>query len=248
MSRKKTKTKDTSTKIPQRDKIKDALSIIERSDLTEKQKKFIDLVMDKETKIVFVNGPAGCSKTFLSVYCGLHLLNSRRLSDIIYIRTIIESAGKSLGSLPGEIDEKFGPFMMPLMDKLDELLPKSDIDSLLKEERVKAIPINYLRGASFNAKFLLADEAQNFTAKELTTLITRYGHFSKMIIAGDTRQSDINGRSGFKPFCDTFNDEESKNKGIHYFEFDKSDIVRSELLQFIVDKIDNAEQLRQPSH
>jgi predicted ribonuclease YlaK len=176
MSRKKQKAKDVSVKVPQKDKIKESITVYERDDLTEKQKRFIELVMDKDTKIVFVNGPAGTSKTFLSVYCGLHLLNDKRVSDLIYFRTIVESAGKSLGSLPGELSEKFSPFMMPLEDKLDELMPRADIQRLMKEERIQAMPINYLRGASFNAKFLLADEAQNFTYSELTTLITRYGH------------------------------------------------------------------------
>lgn len=240
MSRKKTKEKDVSPKVPQRDKLKDELTIFERDDLTEKQKAFIELLNNKDTKIVFVNGPAGTSKTFLSVYCGLHQLSQKKISDIIYIRTIIESAGKSLGSLPGEIDEKFGPFMMPLLDKLEELLPKADINALVKDERVKAIPINYLRGASFNAKFLLADEAQNFTFQELTTLITRYGKFSKLVIIGDTRQSDIGDKSGFGRFCKLFDDDASRKNGIHYFEFDKSDIVRSELLKFIVEKIEDA--------
>jgi len=240
MSRKKPKQKDSSLKVPQRDKIKDELTIFQREDLTDKQREFIELLMDKQTKIVFVNGPAGTSKTFLSVYCGLHLLNKRSVSDILYIRTIIESAGKSLGSLPGEIDDKFGPFMMPLLDKLDELLPKAQVDALVKDERVKAMPVNYLRGASFNAKFILADEAQNFSFQELVTLITRFGEFSKLVIIGDTRQADIGDRSGFPAFCKIFGTERSAEKGIHYFEFDKTDIVRSKLLQFIVEEIENA--------
>lgn len=239
MSRKNKKLKDTSVKVPQKDKIKDSLTIYERDDLTEKQKRFIDLAMDKETKIMFVNGPAGTSKTFLAVYCALHLLNSKRVSDLIYFRTIVESAGRSLGSLPGELEDKFSPFMMPLEDKLDELMPKADIQRLKKEERITARPINYLRGASFNAKFLLADEAQNFTYPELTTLITRYGQFSKMIICGDMRQSDIGNRSGFTHFFRNFDTEDSKQNGIHTFEFDENDIVRSELLKFIVRKIED---------
>ena len=241
MSRKKNKNqKDQSIKVPQRDKLKDGLTIFERSDLTERQKQFIELLMNKETKLVFVNGPAGTSKTFLSVYCGLHLMDEKRLSDLIYVRTIVESASKALGSLPGEVDDKFGPFMMPLMDKLEELLPQSDIKSLVNDKRVQPIPINYLRGASFNAKFILADEAQNFTFQELTTLVTRLGQYSKMVIVGDTRQSDINGRSGFAPFLKAFDCEQSKANGIHVFEFTKDDIVRSELLKFIVDKIEQA--------
>ena len=239
MSRKNKKPKDTSIIVPQRDKLTDTLSVFERPDLTQRQKNFIDLVMDKNTKIVFVNGPAGTSKTYLSVYCALHLLSEKRVSDLLYFRTIIESASKGLGSLPGEMDDKFGPFMMPLEDKLEELIPKPQIQMLIKEDRVRALPINYLRGASFNAKFLLADEAQNFTYQELTTLVTRYGKFSKMIICGDVKQSDINGRSGFARFLEIFDTEKHKEAGIHTFEFTKDDIVRSELLKLICETVEN---------
>jgi len=242
MSRKNKKAKDTSVKVPQKEKIKDSLTIFERDDLTEKQRQFIALAMDKETKIIFVNGPAGTSKTFLAVYCGLHLLNNKTVSDLLYFRTVVESASKSLGSLPGELDAKFGPYTGPLHDKLEELLPKAEVQRLAKDHRIEAQPVNYLRGASFNAKFLLADEAQNFTYEELTTLVTRFGRFSKMIVVGDTRQSDIGNRSGFNAFFKTFNDKDSKEHGIHTFEFGEEDIVRSELLKFIVKKIEVGKQ------
>lgn len=237
--RSKNNLEDKTIKIFQRDKIDKTLQIIERPDLTEKQKEFIKTVLDKNNKIIFVNGPAGCSKTYLSIYCGLHLLNQKKISDILYFRTIIESASKELGFLPGEISEKFSPFAMPMMDKLEELLPSSDIKYLLKDERIKAIPINYLRGASYNAKYIFLDEAQNTTFSELTTAITRFGSFSKMIIAGDIMQSDINGKSGFKTMFSLFNDDESKKNGIVTYNFTKEDIVRSEVLKFIIERIEN---------
>ncbi len=217
MSHKNKKIKDTSTKIPQKEKITNVLSITERNDLSDTQKSFIDLVMDKETQVIFVKGRAGTAKTYLAVYCALLLLNSKRVSDITYFRTVIES-GKSLGSLPGELGEKFKPFMGPFQDKLEEFLSKSDIQKLIKEERVSALPVNYLRGASFNAKCLIADEAQNFTYEELTTFLTRLGRFSKMIIVGDPKQSDIGKRSGFNRFYEIFDTEKHKQLGIHTFE------------------------------
>jgi len=235
---------DRSTKVYQRDKIDYDLNIHTRSDLTEKQRQFIDLVMDRGTKLVFVEGPAGTSKTFLAVYCGLLLLQKHAVSDILYVRSIAESASKSLGSLPGEAEAKMAPFLMPLYDKLDELLPRPQVDRLTKEQRIVGMPVNFLRGSSFNAKFIIADESQNFDMKELTTLVTRLGQFSKMIVAGDKEQSDINGRSGFTKFCDLFNDETSRIQGIHYFAFTKDDIVRSGILKYIVERL---ETLRKPA-
>ena len=237
--------KDQSPRIFQREKIDFDLHVRTRPDLTEKQKEFIDLVMDKKTKLVFVDGPAGTSKTFLAVMCGLMLIQKRSVSDLLYVRSIAESASKSLGSLPGIVSEKMDPFLMPLHDKLDELLSKAEINALVKQDRVSGMPINYVRGASFNARFVIADESQNFDTKELTTLITRLGQFSKMVVAGDHNQSDINGRSGFMKMFDLFNDESSRNEGIYCFSFTRADIVRSGILRYIVERVEG--QILPPS-
>jgi phosphate starvation-inducible protein PhoH and related proteins len=236
---------DKSPVVPQRDKLKEELEIKEFP-WTPKQIEFLKLALDKNTKIIFLNGPAGTAKTLLSVYVGLKLLNQKKVSDIVYIRTIIESASKGLGSLPGEYEDKFKPFILPLEDKLNELLKNADINKLLNEKRVSAIPVNYLRGSSFNVKFLFADESQNFDFKELTTLITRVGEHSKLIVSGDSRQSDINGRSGFKKMFDLFNDEESKNNGIYCVEFGIEDVMRSGVVKFILEKIEQHRSSTEP--
>jgi phosphate starvation-inducible protein PhoH len=129
------------------------------------------------------------------------------------------------------------PYLAPLIDKLVELLPKSDIDALKKENRISSIPVGFLRGLNWNAKVVIADEAQNMTFKELFTLITRTGEFSKMFILGDPDQSDINGKSGFIKMISYFDDEESRANGIQVFRFTDDDIVRSGLVQFIIKKV-----------
>ena len=115
-----------------------------------------------------------------------------------------------MGFLPGEAHEKMAPYIQPLLEKLCEMLPKSQIDLLEKEERIDSIPLGFLRGLNWNAKCILADEAQNMTSKELITLITRTGEFSKVFIMGDPDQSDINGKSGFTKIVNLFDDEESR--------------------------------------
>ncbi len=228
--------KDRSPVIPQRDKIKTQVKI-KQLELNDKQKKFMELVMDKAAKIVFVSGPAGTAKTFMAVFAALTYINERRVSDLIYIRSAVESSEAKLGFLPGEADEKMAPYIQPLMDKLVELLPKSDIDVLLKEKRITAIPVGFLRGLNWNAKVIITDEAQNMTYKELFTLITRTGEFSKVFILGDPDQSDINGKSGFLPMISKFDDVESQENGIHVFRLTEDDIVRSGLVRFIIKKV-----------
>ena len=230
---------DTSPIIPQRSKLKSVLKIYQR-ELTDKQKQFLALAADKTAKVIFVSGPAGTSKTFLAVYHALTMINEKRVSDLVYIRSAVECSDAKLGFLPGEADEKMSPYIQPLLDKLTELLPKGDIDILLKEERVTGIPVGFLRGLNWNAKAIIADEAQNMSFKELFTLITRTGEFSKVFILGDPEQSDINGRSGFIKMIGHFDDDESRANGIHVFRFTEDDIVRSGLVQFIIKKIKKA--------
>jgi phosphate starvation-inducible PhoH-like protein len=232
------KKKDTSPKVHQNEKIKESVRIDERQ-LTPKQIELLNLLQNKTTKLVFISGPAGTAKTYTSILAGLTLLNHKRVSEIVYVRSIVESSDNKLGFLPGEMDEKMSPYIQPLIDKLEELLPKHDIDKLKKEERIHGFPINFLRGLSWNAKCIIADEAQNMTKKELITLITRVGEFSKLFICGDPDQSDINGKSGFVPTMNIFDDEESRNNGIYVYKFDEEDIVRSGLVKFILKKLKN---------
>lgn len=230
--------KDKSQKVPQRDKIKQELSILHRDDLTQKQLDYIDLILDKNTNIVFINGPAGSSKTYVAVYAALMALNKKSQSDILYLRSAIESSSRSLGHLPGSAEEKINVYLAPLQDKLEELLPKNEVDALIKDQRIIGNVVNYIRGASWNAKFVIVDESQNLTPKELKTVMSRLGKYSKLIILGDPGQSDLKEESGFLKYFDLFNSEESKEYGIHAVSFTRADIVRSKILGYILDKIE----------
>jgi phosphate starvation-inducible PhoH-like protein len=207
--------------------------------LTEKQKDLVRMSMDNDNKIIFISGPAGSTKTYIAVYSALKRLKGDDDLDLLYVRTVIESADKGLGALPGDIGEKFNPYIAPLEDKLRELLPATTgvVADLIKKQRVQAIPVNFLRGANWIDKIVIADEAQNFTFKELTTLITRLGENSQLFICGDYMQSDINGKSGFVDMFKLFDDQESKEKGIQCFSFGLKDIKRSRLLSYIIRKL-----------
>ena len=231
------KPKDKSVKVPQRDKLEQELSIYHRDDLTEKQKQFLDVILSKKTNIIFLRGNAGTSKTFLAIYAGLMALNSKTQADITYIRAPIE-VGKSIGYLPGEFNEKIDNYLIPLYDKLEELLPKSDIDYLLKDQRITGNIPNFVRGQNWNAKYVIIDEAQNIDAGTMKTLISRIGKYSKVIFLADESQTDVRGPVEFMRYFDLFNDESSKELGIHCLSFTRQDIVRSPILGYILDKIE----------
>jgi len=140
--------------------------------------------------------------------------------------------------LPGEADEKFLPWMYPLFDKLQELLTESAAKNLIAEDIVRGIPVNFVRGATFRNCCVIVDEAQNLTLPEIITILTRIGNNCKYFIVGDRRQADIGKKSGFEKIFGLFSDYMSERKGIFTYEFTAMEVVRSEILKYIVEKLD----------
>ena len=211
--------------------------ITQKFKLTDTHKSLVELGYLDKTKILFVDGPAGTAKTYCASLLALNLLKSHKMQEVVYIRSIVESASKSMGSLPGEVDDKFLPWTLPLMEKMNELLETSTTNNLFQKGIIKAIPVNYVRGLTFIDSVVIVDEAQNLTFSELTTILTRFGENTKMLVIGDTKQTDINGKSGFKSMYNCFNDEDSENEGIYCFKLTEKDITRSKILSFLVKKI-----------
>lgn len=207
---------------------------------TDKQKDFFKIALSKDTNILFVEGPAGTSKTLLSVYCGLQLLNMKVISDIMYLRSAVESSESKLGFLPGSAEEKLLFYNMPFLDKLDELLENTRIEKLQHEGRISMFPVNFARGMNWTNKCVILDEAQNSTVKEITTVLTRLGAGTKCFVLADPMQTDLRSErlcGGFEKMYKLFTDQESQHMGIHTFKFDEDDIMRSKLCKFIVKKL-----------
>ena len=209
-------------------------------ELTKKQDQFHKIMRDPKTRVVFISGPAGTAKTFLSVYTALYKHNEDNQLNILYLRSLAESAEKGMGFLKGSMDDKFNPYMGPLEDKLDELLNQQERDQIEHRNALDAAPINFLRGATWRNKVVIVDEAQNMTVKEITTVVTRISRGSTLFVCGDTMQSDIKS-AGFARFCKIFDDEESKSYGIYHLEFTKEDIMRDRIISYLVDKIEKSD-------
>ena len=191
---------------------------------TAKQKEFFKIALAPDTKIVFVKGPAGTSKTLLAVYCALQLLNMKAISDIMYLRSAVESSDRSLGFLPGSAEEKLRFFNLPFLDKLEELLLERRISKLEEEGRIS----------------IILDEAQNSTIKEITTVLTRLGENSRCFVLADPMQTDLKNEhlhGGFEKMHQLFGDEESFENGVKTFEFNEDDVMRSELVKFLTKKL-----------
>ena len=200
---------------------------------TNGQIKFIKEILNK--KIVFVIGPAGTGKTFISVSHAVSMLTSGFVDKIIISRPAVE-AGEKLGFLPGDIKEKIDPYLRPIYDSLDENLPKDNVAKLIENQKIEIAPIAYLRGRTLNNSYIILDEAQNTSPIQMKMFLTRFGEHSKMVITGDITQIDLpsKNKSGLK---DAINNLKKINN-ISFVYLTEKDVVRHSLVQKIVKAYD----------
>lgn len=177
--------------------------------------------------------------TYLAVLASLQLMNEKRVSSLVYLRSPLEASSTAkIGTLPGSLEERLASYNSILFDKLAELIPKPDIDRLKKEERIECIPVGLIQGKTFSCKAVIVDEAASLSHDDLMLVVSRLGERSVLFIVGDsTHQLTIGAKSGFRRFFETFLDEDSMNHGVYTFELrDRDDIVRSGILRWVMEK------------
>ena len=198
---------------------------------TYNQQRFIDMI--KNNDLIFGIGPAGTGKTFLAVLMAVTYLKKGEVSRIIITRPAVE-AGESLGYLPGDLKEKIDPYLMPIYDALDAILGGEQKDKMIEKGIIEVIPLAYMRGRTLDEAFIILDEAQNTTDKQMLMFLTRLGFNSKMVVNGDITQIDLNinrNRSGLKIAYEKLQDIEK----IAFLEFTNSDVVRNPLVSKIIE-------------
>ena len=228
--------KDTSPYVFQKEKIDFTLNIREIP-WTEKQKEIIDTVIEKKANMTLIDGIWGSGKTLMAVYTCLKLLNMKKISNILYIRNIVQSGTGTLGWLGGDLQTRLGPYMVPLNQKLEHLLPTNQVKKLIQEQIVEAQPVALLRGTSYDAYGIIIDEMGCMSKEDIMLTLSRVGKFSYVFGIGDSWQVDIK-NSGFKTIFNAFNDEESKEHKIYTFELqEEMDVMRSDFLKFVMKKV-----------
>ena len=202
----------------------------------ENQQKLID-AFDKND-MMFAVGPAGTGKTYLSIALAVKALKEKTAKKIILCRPAVE-AGEKLGFLPGDIKDKIDPYLQPLYDALEDMLPAVKLQDLIDKHVIQICPLAFMRGRTLSDAVVILDEAQNTTAAQLKMFLTRMGWNTKMIITGDLTQIDLprEERSALKVALSILNDIE----GISVINFTKQDIVRHKLVTRIVEAYSKSE-------
>jgi len=197
---------------------------------TANQQKLVQSV--RENDLVFALGPAGTGKTFVSVALAVKALKNKIVKKIIITRPAVE-AGENLGFLPGDLKEKIDPYLRPIYDALNDMLPFEKLKYYMEREIIEIAPLAYMRGRTLHNAFILLDEAQNTTPMQMKMFLTRMGPDSKMIVTGDTSQIDLpsNQKSGLKEAVRILN----QTKGIGFVELNERDVVRHKLVRDIIE-------------
>ncbi len=200
---------------------------------TEGQRQIVEAIRTHD--IVVVIGPAGTGKTYLAVALAVSALKEKEVNKIVLARPAVE-AGESLGYLPGDFREKIDPYLRPLYDALEEMLPRDVLRKYMEQNIIEVVPLAYMRGRTLNNAFVILDEAQNATTMQMKMFLTRLGINSKAIINGDITQIDLPDvkNSGLIEIQEVLKDIE----GIKFVFLDKKDVVRHRLVRDIIQAYD----------
>lgn len=187
-----------------------------------------------ENQIIICTGMAGTGKTACATALGCEYLVYGKVERLIITRPIIES-GRSMGSLPGSMEEKIHPYLIPVLDELNQSIGRVAADRCMKDGRIEIVPLNYMRGRNFHNCFVIADEMSNATISEIKLLLTRIGRNCKMVLTGDLKQSDlpIHQQGGLKHACTTLYGVED----IAIINLYEQDLIRNPIIAKILEKL-----------
>ncbi len=191
-----------------------------------------------ENDLTFALGPAGTGKTYIAIALAVAALKNRQCRRILLSRPAVE-AGEKLGFLPGDMKDKIDPYLRPLYDALEDMIPQVKLKEYMETDTIQIAPLAFMRGRTLNDAIIILDEAQNTTRHQMKMFLTRLGHNAKMIVTGDATQIDLPRavQSGLIQALRILRGV----KGIGIIEFEKKDIVRHPLVQRIVDAYEKRE-------
>jgi phosphate starvation-inducible PhoH-like protein len=210
---------------------------------TAGQREYLDMLRKDESGLVFGVGPAGTGKTYLAVAVGAAELKAGKRERLVVTRPAVE-AGEKLGFLPGDMEDKVDPYMLPIWDALNEFLGAQEVERRKERKEIEVAPVAFMRGRTLKNAFVIVDEAQNATVPQMKMVLTRLGRGSRMVVTGDPSQTDLpfNTRSGLEHAIGILNGV----KGVEVMRLKAADVVRHELVARIVQAYDKDTTSRGP--
>ena len=201
---------------------------------TEGQARYIKAI--RENDLVFCIGPAGTGKTYLAVSLALSIMKSGYLKKIVLARPAVE-AGERLGFLPGDIQAKVNPYLRPLYDALADIVDVKKVKKYIENDLIEILPLAFMRGRTLNDSFIILDEAQNCTVKQMKTFLTRLGVRTKVVVTGDITQIDL--PTGTKSGLIDVQERLKGVPGVNFSYLTRKDVVRHRLVRDIVEAYDD---------
>jgi phosphate starvation-inducible PhoH-like protein len=196
------------------------------------QQSYINVLNNPAHSLVVCTGPAGTGKTLFACQTALEHLKERKVSQIVITKPLVSVEGEDLGFLPGNMRAKMSPWIESYLDIFKDYYPGHQLEDMIKKETIKLAPLAYCRGNTYTNSFVICDESQNTTPRQMKMLLTRLGERSKMVIVGDVEQQDNSGLSGLSDFLNRY--EGKSHKEIACIQLGEEDVCRSALVKYLL--------------
>jgi len=199
---------------------------------TYNQREYIRAIIEND--VIFCSGPSGCGKSYIAAGIAAEHLHFGKIDQVVITRPII-CTGKEIGAFPGGLLEKISPYLTPMQENFRHFLGQAFYGLYINEKKIRFEPLEVMRGSTFNNTYMILDEAQNCTFEQIKMFITRMGENSKVLINGDTRQTDLNQKSGLSPCIEKLRNID----GISIIQLNNSDIQRNGMIGKILNALEN---------
>lgn len=200
--------------------------------LTTMQKHYVSVLNDSTKSLLVCTGPAGTGKTLFACRTALEMLKAKEIQQVVITKPLVTVEGEDIGFLPGNIRSKMSPWIESYLDIFTDYFSKNQLEDMMKQDIIKLAPLAYSRGNTYSNSFVICDESQNTTPRQMKMLLTRLGENSKMVIVGDLAQQDNHGVSGLLDLMERL--EDKYHPEIGQVKLSDADVCRSSLVKYIL--------------